>query len=319
MTRTNTALSSKTPERMTRSAGITPLATGTPSAEFAIDEAVVARLLADQHADLAQLPLRVVDAGWDNAMFRLGDYLAVRLPRRAAAAKLIAHEQRWLPHLSKGWTLPVPTPCRVGKPALGYPCRWSVVPWLKGLTADHSQPCASQAVPFARFLRSLHVRAPADAPANEVRGVPLRQRAPVVEERMRRLAGRTGLITPRIRQMWKGALAAPLDGAVTWLHGDLHPRNVLVEDGLITGIIDWGDITSGDCATDLASIWMLFTEPQARQEALDAYASLSEATLQRAKGWAVLFGVMLLDTGLSDNPRHAAIGERILRCLPNGP
>jgi aminoglycoside phosphotransferase (APT) family kinase protein len=106
---------------------------------------------------------------------------------------------------------------------------------------------------------------------------------------------------------------------VTWLHGDLHPRNVLVEDGVITGIIDWGDITSGDCATDLASIWMLFTEPRSRQEAVEAYANLTEATVQRAKGWAVLFGVMLLDTGLTDNPKHGAIGERILRHLPDGP
>jgi aminoglycoside phosphotransferase (APT) family kinase protein len=299
--------------------GATSVPLGTPSAEYAIDEALVSRLLADQHPDLAHLPLRAVDAGWDNAMFRLGDHLAVRLPRRAAAVKLIAHEQRWLPLLSKQLSLPVPTPCRVGKPALGYPCQWSVVPWLKVLTADHSQPHASQAVLLARFLRSLHVPAPADAPANAVRGVPLRQRAPVVEERMRRLAGRTELITPRIKQIWNEALDAPLDRAVTWLHGDLHPRNVLVENGVITGIIDWGDITSGDCATDLASIWMLFTELRARQEALAAYANLTEATLQRAKGWAVLFGVVLLDTGLSDNPRHAAIGERILRCLPDGP
>jgi len=292
---------------------------GTPDAEYAIDESLVSRLLVDQHPDLAHLPLRAADAGWDNTMFRLGDQLAVRLPRRAAAANLIAHEQCWLPRLSKELSLPVPAPYRVGKPALGYPWAWSVVPWLKGLTADQSQPCASQSVPFARFLRSLHVRAPADAPANSLRGVPLCQRAPVVEERMRRLAGRTGLITPRIRQIWNEALHAPLDGTVTWLHGDLHPRNVLVEDGVITGIIDWGDITSGDCATDLASIWMLFTEPRSRQEAVEAYANLTEATVQRAKGWAVLFGVMLLDTGLTDNPKHGAIGERILRHLPDGP
>jgi aminoglycoside phosphotransferase (APT) family kinase protein len=99
----------------------------------------------------------------------------------------------------------------------------------------------------------------------------------------------------------------------TWLHGDLHSRNVLVEHGLISGIIDWGDITSGDCATDLASIWILFSHSQARHDALAAYGNVSEATVKRAKGWAVLFGVMLLDTGLIDNPRNAAIGECILR------
>jgi len=294
-------------------------AIGTPVAEFAIDETLVARLLADQHPDLARLPLQVVGAGWDNGIFRLGDHLAVRLPRRAVAAALIAHEQRWLPGLSKNLPIPVPAPYRVGNPALGYPWPWSVVPWLKGLTADLSEPHASQALPLARFLRLLHVGAPADAPANPLRGVPLHQRAPAVEPRMQRLEGRTGLITSRIRAIWSDALKAPLDCAPTWLHGDLHPSNVLVDDGVISGIIDWGDLTSGDCATDLASIWMLFAEPRARQEALAVYGNPSTATFQRAKGWAVLFGVMLLDTGLTDNPRNAAIGERILRRVSDGP
>ena len=293
-------------------AGASP-SIGTPIAEFEIDRAFVSGLLADQHPDLAQLPLRVVDAGWDNAMFRLGDHLAVRLPRRAAAASLIAREQIWLPRLADQLALPVPAPCRIGTPARGYPWRWSVVPWLKGMPADRNEPPASQALPFAAFLRSLHAPAPADAPANPVRGVPLGQRAPAVEARMQRLASETSLITPQITRIWRAALTAPLDRPSTWLHGDLHPRNVLVEQGVIAGIIDWGDLTSGDCATDLASIWMLFAEPRARRDALAAYANLSEATLQRAKGWAVLFGVMLLDTGLNDNPRNAAIGERTLR------
>jgi aminoglycoside phosphotransferase (APT) family kinase protein len=116
-------------------------------------------------------------------------------------------------------------------------------------------------------------------------------------------------------QLWQDALAAPIDVSPTWLHGDLHHRNILIEDRRISGIIDWGDITSGDCATDLASIWMLFADPAVRQQALVAYGQPSQATLKRAQGWAVLFGVFLLDTGLIDNPRNAAIGERILRQL----
>jgi aminoglycoside phosphotransferase (APT) family kinase protein len=287
--------------------------TGTPAAEFALDSAFVAGLLAEQHPDLAHLPLHEIDAGWDNALFRLGDHLAVRLPRRAAAAPLILHEQRWLLHLADRLTLPIPAPSRIGAPARGYPWHWSVVPWLPGMAADQHAPDATQARPFAAFLRSLHVRAPADAPANPFRGVPLQQRAAIVEERMQRLSGTTSLLTPQLRQIWHAALDAPLDIPPTWLHGDLHPRNVLVEHGIITGIIDWGDITAGDPATDLASIWMLFAEPDRRQQALAAYADLSEATLQRAIGWAVLFGVMLLDSGLIDNPRNAVIGARTLQ------
>ncbi|HEU5097552.1 MAG TPA: phosphotransferase [Roseiflexaceae bacterium] len=106
---------------------------GTPVAEVEIDGAFIAGLLADQHPDLVHLPLREIDAGWDNAMFRLGDHLAVRLPRRAIAAPLIEHEQAWLPGLASQLTLPVPAPYRIGLPARGYPWRWSVLPWLDGL------------------------------------------------------------------------------------------------------------------------------------------------------------------------------------------
>src|SRR5262249_40301054 len=148
---------------------------------------------------------------------------------------------------------------------------------------------------------------------NPFRGRPLSERAASVQTRLERLAERTCLITNELRQLWERALQASFKVTPTWLHGDLHPRNVLVQDGVITGIIDWGDITSGDCATDLASIWMLFGETRGRDEALAAYGSVSGLTVLRARGWAVLFGVMLLDSGLVDNPRNARLGERILR------
>jgi aminoglycoside phosphotransferase (APT) family kinase protein len=286
---------------------------GTPVAEYQIECALVAKLVADQHPDLAHLPLRAIDAGWDNAMFRLGDHLAVRLPRRAAAANLIVHEQRWLPSLAERLSLPVPTLYRFGMPAYDYPWQWSIVRWLPGEAADQSEPRSSEAKRWGAFLRSLHVPAPADAPANPVRGVPLRQRDPAVEARMRRLNVTTSSFTEQIRHIWHAALDAPIDVPLTWLHGDLHPRNVLVETGVITGVIDWGDITSGDPATDLASIWMIFDEPLAWQDALATYGQLSDVTLNRAKGWAVLFGIVFLDSGLVDQPRNAVIGERTLR------
>ena len=286
---------------------------GTPAAEFELDEGFVAGLLADQHPDLAHLSLQAVGAGWDNALFRLGDDLAVRLPRRAAAAPLIRHEQEWLPRLAAQIRLPAPIPLRIGVPARGYPWHWSVVPWLSGEPAALNPPAASQARVLAEFLRALHTAAPADAPENPVRGVPLYQRAASVETRMQRLERTTDMLTPEIRHSWELALDAPLDVPATWLHGDLHSGNVLVEQGAICGIIDWGDLTSGDCATDLAAIWVLFAEADARQAALRTYGPLSSATLLRARGWAILFGVMLLDSGLVDNPLNAAIGERTLR------
>ena len=293
-----------------------PTATsGTPPAEFEITSQLVKALLLDQHSDLAHLPLRLVAEGWDNAIFRLGNELAVRLPRRAAAAKLICHEQAWLPRLAKQLSLPVPTPCWTGSATRDYPWRWSVVPWLPGKPAAGNEPDTSQASSWGNFLRSLHVAAPTDAPSNPLRGVPLPQRAPAMRERMQRVAGKTGFITAQTRQVWDVGLNASFDTGSTWLHGDLHPCNVLVEHGSIRAVIDWGDITSGDPATDLASIWMLFRQPQAHREALTAYGEISGATLQRAKAWAVFFGIMFLDTGLNDNLSNARLGETILQTI----
>jgi Phosphotransferase enzyme family len=144
-------------------------------------------------------------------MFRLGDQWAVRLPRRKSAATLIENEQTWLSLLAEQLPIPVPTPYRLGKPAQGYPWRWSVLPWLVGVAADQEEPHINQAQPFALFLRSLHRSAPFNAPLNSLRGVPLYERAASVEERMQRLETKTNLITQKIKNTWSLALSAPMD------------------------------------------------------------------------------------------------------------
>ena len=288
-------------------------AIGTPKLEIEIDIALVSSLL-KQHPDLEHLPIQLLDSGWDNVMYRLGDKLSIRLPRRQAAAKLIEHEQTWLPQIADRLTIPVPVPYRIGQPIANYPWRWSIVPWISGVTADREPPNISQAKLLASFLRSLHLPAPSDAPFNPVRGVPLKERSDTIEERMQRLENKTDLITNKIKNIWNEALNTPIDVEAKWLHGDFHPGNILVKDGAIVGIIDWGDITSGDVATDLASIWMLFKNRDVRQNAIARY-SMSEQTLQRAKGWAIYFSVTLLDVGLIDNPQQAKIGERTLRSV----
>jgi aminoglycoside phosphotransferase (APT) family kinase protein len=285
--------------------------TGTPKSELEINKALVIDLLQEQHPDLSNLPIQLLDSGWDNVMFRLGEKLSIRLPRRQAAAKLIEHEQTWLPQIADRLTIPVPVTYRIGQPTANYPWRWSIVPWISGVTADREPPNLDRAKLWASFLRSLHLPAPFEAPSNPVRGVPLEQRADTTERRMQRLENKTDLITNKIKNIWNEALNTPIDVEAKWLHGDLHPSNVLVEHGVIVGIIDWGDITSGDIATDLASIWMLFKNRDARRNAIAQY-SMSEQTLQRAKGWAIYFGVTLLDVGLIDNPKQATIGERTL-------
>ncbi len=284
---------------------------GKPEAEIEITEALVRRLLAAQYPELASLPLTVVDSGWDNAIFRLGSGLAVRLPRRAVAAPLLAKEQVWLERLAGRLPIAVPSPVRRGVPGAGYPWPWSVVPWFEGQGVDRSALDAREAQRFAAFLRALHRPAPEDAPRNPLRGVPLRDRAALAEARISRFKSETALITPAMERMWQRGLAARVAVEHRWLHGDLHAQNVLAADGRISAVIDWGDMAGGDAATDLAAAWSLFPARADRSRFLDAYGP-DQAMLERATAWALLFGLLLLEAGLADSPRHAEQGREIL-------
>lgn len=285
---------------------------GTPPAEVHIDAALVRGLLDDQHPDLADLSLDAIDAGWDNQMFRLGDRLAMRLPRRALAAALVIHEQDWLPDLAPRLPIHTPAPVRVGAPGRGYPWRWSVLPWFEGTPACDAPPEDDQVERMANFLTALHREAPANAPINPVRGEPLARRAGDVEARLERLSDATEMITPAVVRAWRAGLAAPASTAPKWIHGDLHARNILVREGAISAIIDWGDMTSGDVATDLGVAWHLFEEAPARAAFFARYGATADQ-MARAMAWAVRIGALLLETGLADHPAHAAMGEAVLR------
>lgn len=280
----------------------------------ATDEELVRRLLRDQHPDLAGASIRLVDVGWDNDIYRLGEHHVARLPRRHEAIPLVAHEQTWLPILAERLPILISSPVRLGVPTSYFPWRWSIVPWFSGETADLSPPSPDQAPRLAEFLRALHQPAPANAPHNPFRGVPLSERAEKVEGRLEQLRNTTNVVTANVLEIWQRALNAPKSRETSWLHGDLHARNVVVSDGIISGIVDWGDITSGDAATDLASVWMLFDDPITRTACLDQYQA-SPDMRDRAAGWAVFFATGLLETGLVDHPQHAAIGETTLRRL----
>ncbi len=155
----------------------------TPAADIAVDEPLVRRLLRSQHPDLADLPLVLVASGWDNVLYRLGDDLVVRLPRRLVAAELVVHEQRWLPGIAERVSVAVPSPVRVGTPQPEFPFPWTIARWLVGDLASETDG-AGFATDLARFVRELHTAAPADAPVNPVRGVPLRSRDAALRSRL---------------------------------------------------------------------------------------------------------------------------------------
>jgi aminoglycoside phosphotransferase (APT) family kinase protein len=283
-----------------------------PPAEIQVDEHLVRGLLAEQHPDLAGLALVEVDAGWDNTLWRLGVELLVRLPRRAVAADLTAHEQRWLPELGRRLPLPVPVPVRVGRPSDGYPWSWSIVRWIDGTPADRAPVMDATVVAeqLGTFLRALHQTAPSSAPSNPFRGVPLVARADTFEERVSDVAALIDV--PAVRAVWDRALAArPWVDPPSWLHGDLHPANVLVADGILAAVIDFGDICAGDPATDLAAAWMLLPE-LAIPVFVHAYGGVHEDLRARALGWSALFGLMLVAIGHDHRPTYARMGRRTL-------
>lgn len=290
-----------------------PLPNG-PAAEVPITAELARGLVEAQHPDLAHLPIRHVEDGWDNAVLRLGEALALRLPRRAAAAWLTHIERTWLPVVAPALPLPVPAPVRSGAPALGYPFAWSIVPWLEGEMACVAPPGPDEGERLAAFLKALHQPAPPDAPANRFRGVPLADRREAFEARLAQVEARAGPLPASARELWEAALAAPIDAPRTWFHGDLHGRNVLTRDGRLSAVIDWGDMAAGDAACDLASIWMLLDGRRTRERAIAAYGA-SDATWTRARGWAVMMGVMMQ----AGDARMTGMGAAILARLEEEP
>jgi aminoglycoside phosphotransferase (APT) family kinase protein len=290
----------------------------TPAADIRTDAALVDRLIAEQHPDL-RAELRLVSDGWDNQLYRLGDTLVVRVPRRGVAAHLIEHEQQVLPAIARRVSVAVPAPLRVGVPSETFPWPWSIVQWIDGV--DGADVAASErsvlARPLAEFMAALHTPAPEDAPPNPVRGVPLADRNGAVQERLRHLADRMDVTA--LSEHWRAALDAPRwDGPPLWLHGDPHPGNLLLtpDRSALAAVIDFGDVTAGDPATDLATAWLTF-EPDARADFrthLESLTPIDEATWMRAKGWAVGLASALAAHS-DDNPRMRSLATHALAQL----
>lgn len=250
-------------------------------------------------------------AGWDNTLWRLGDGLLVRLPRREVAAGLALNEQRWLPELAPRLPLPVPEPVRTGRPGDRYPWPWSVVALLPGSPGDRTPVTdpMDTAVRLGRFLRALHQVAPPDAPDNPYRGVAVTSRTDI-DDRIATLAAEIDV--DATHRIWDQALGAdPWTGPPVWLHGDLHPANTLVTGGTLTAVIDFGDLCAGDPATDLAGAWMML--PTAVMGDFNgAYGGVDADLERRSLGWALIFGLILLEIGLRDRPTYERVGRTTL-------
>ncbi|MER5639833.1 aminoglycoside phosphotransferase family protein [Kitasatospora sp. NPDC002227] len=259
---------------------------------------LVRELLRDQHPDLAELSVRPVAGGWGNQMWRLGEDLAVRMQRMDTSPQSQLNERRWLPGLAPSLPLPVPVSVRDGAPSERFPKIWTVMTWVGGAPLDESTITRGDhaADRLADFLSALHEPAPAEAPDATDRGSRLAE----CTEGFEYFLGAVDLgrfAEPDLRRVWDDAVAAPAwDGPRLWVHGDLHPANVVVADGTLAGIIDFGSLFAGDPAWDLAAAWLLLPEGGARRF-FDRYAHADEAAVRRARGLAALKCLFLMLMG----------------------
>ncbi|MGI9606784.1 MAG: aminoglycoside phosphotransferase family protein [Acidimicrobiales bacterium] len=286
-----------------------------PAAEFAIDRELIRTLLREYVPSLADESIELVATGWDNEIYRLGPKHVLRIPRRKLAAQLISNEQQWLPELERRLPLPVPTPVHEGHPAFGFPWPWSIVKWLPGVPLLHA-PALDQdqlIADLSGFLNALHVPAPEEAPENRFRGVPLAEREESVRRHIDLLVDqdRDALIA-----LWEELVHTPPWGAdPIWLHGDMHPANLLVRGGKLSAVIDFGDLTSGDPATDLSIAWMLF-DADGRDEFRSALEidghGVDIHTWNRARANALAHGAAVLAHS-ADEPSMRRMADATLR------
>ncbi|MCA1220117.1 phosphotransferase [Streptomyces sp. 8L] len=278
--------------------------------ETDITEDLIRDLLREQYPDLADRPLELGALGWDNQVWRLGDDLAVRLPWATETADaLLRKEHTWLPLLAPRLPLRIPVPQRLGEPSARFPRPWLVTTWVPGEPADRAPATrgADAADALAAFLIALHRPAPDGVPDCRGRVGALSDAAESFAQGLTSAAER-GLISDpdAVRAVWEDAVAAPhWAGPRLWLHGDLHPANILTASGTFCGVIDFGDLCAGDPAVDLAAAWILLPDGAADRFHEAYRPSPDVATLRRARGWAVLRalgGIHIGDAGVHGRP-----------------
>lgn len=297
--------------------------------EVPTDEALVHRLLAAQFPHWAAASVvRVVSAGTDNALYRLGADMVVRLPRIEWAAGQVEKEARWLPVLAPHLPLTIPTPLALGEPAEGYPWRWGVYRWLPGERATFdmlSDPhqAASDLAGFVAALQRVDISGgPVVAPDSAGRGAPLANRDAETRRCIEELRALHMIDDGTALAVWEDAVSAPAwDRAPVWLHGDLQAGNLLATGGRLSAVIDFGCLTIGDPATDIMAAWLYLTP--ATRPIFRAALDVDDATWRRARGWALSMAVIALpyyyqtNPGLSAIARHA-IGESLSDFATNG-
>jgi aminoglycoside phosphotransferase (APT) family kinase protein len=284
--------------------------------EIDIDQSVVRRLLANQFPGWADLPIRqVVESGTDHALFRLGDDLVARLPRIKVADGQSALEAEWLPRLSPRLPLALSVPIALGEPDDEYPFTWSVNPWLQGEQLDPARVDRKQlAVDLAEFVRALQGCDPTGAELFGSRGHPLDQNQRDSSTRQALLAAADLIDAPAALAVWESAQEAPAwSGPPVWFHGDLTEGNLLVRDGRLSAVLDWGPFGVGDPACELVAAWLLLDAPS--RAVFRSVVGCDDATWERGRGWAVSVGAIGIPYYRHTVPAFAERGIRMVESV----
>jgi len=271
--------------------------------EVETDVGLVRRLLADQFPQWAGLPIRPVESyGTDHDIYRLGDDLSARLPRINWATAQAAREATWLPRLAPHVPLRVPVQLAMGQPSEGYPFEWSVYEWLPGENANGTiDDLERAAVDLAAFVTALRAVDTTDAHPRSrgSRGAPLTEVDAVVRRSIDELGDRIDRVAAL--RSWDESVSAPAwDGEEVWVHGDLLPGNLLVVDGRLSAVIDWGGLNVGDPACDLQPAWNVFDGVS--RERYRRELDVDDASWLRGRGWALCQAVVALPYYWETNP-----------------
>lgn len=266
---------------------------------------LVRRLVAEQFPRWAHLPVRPVDFdGWDNTTFRLGDELLARLPSHERYVPQVEKEQRWLPILRSGLPLPIPEPVTLGEPGCGFPRPWSVYRWLPGEPLRHDRPVdlVQLADDLASFQLALQRLDPAGGPLAGAHSFGRGGDLSVYDTEVRLAV--EGLEDRRLAagalDAWERGLASAWSGSPVWVHGDVTGTNLLVRDGRLSAVIDFGCCAVGDPACDLAATWTLFAGDS--RERFRRTMACDQETWARARGWALWKAIIQP----SDDPDRAS-------------
>ena len=279
-----------------------------------IDATLVKRLVEGQFPEWAELQVRPVEVdGWDNRTYRLGDELTVRMPTASGYVPAVEKENRWLPLLAPHLPVPVPVPVATGLPAEGYPFPWSIRRWLAGEPVTRANAnLTGIAESVAEFVLALQRIDATGGPAAGAHSF-YRGCSPVYydDETRAAIASNAGVIdTGSIQAVWDAALESGWEGRPTWFHGDIASGNVLVENGELAAVIDFGTSGVGDPACDLVVAWTLFSGPSRR--IFRMAVGQDDRTWARARGWALWKALISLPPDVGEDQQKAATELRVI-------